>query len=322
VQPTSKLAADLGFDSLLFTELTLALEQAGVLLPSMEDLSQIETVEDLRKLVASTGKKSAGAKPKVRVANEPEPDREIPVPEPLANLGRDLLSFGQRILYGGIFDVKISGKNFIPQNQNFLVIANHTSHLDMGLVKVILGEQGERLTALAARDYFFSTPLKRAYFENFTNLIPMDRHGSLRESLKLAGQALEQGYNLLLFPEGTRSITGELQEFKPTLGYLSLTYRVDILPIYLHGTFDAMPKGSLFPKKKELEVRIGPVLSYRECHHQTEKMARSEGYRFVTHLAEDAVKALRDGKVPTPRQDRSDEGTATDRKSSGGGGDA
>jgi hypothetical protein len=54
-----------------------------------------------------------------------------------------------------VFDVKVSGKSFIPQNRNFLVVANHASHLDMGLVKVVLGDQGERLTALAARDYFF-----------------------------------------------------------------------------------------------------------------------------------------------------------------------
>ena len=49
------------------------------------------------------------------------------------------------------------------------------------------------MASLAARDYFFDTPLKRAWFENFTNLIPMDRHGSLRESLRLAGEALQHG---------------------------------------------------------------------------------------------------------------------------------
>src|SRR5260370_35339349 len=100
----------------------------------------------------------------------------------------------------------------------------------MGLIKVVLGYQGERLAALAARDYFFDTPLKRAYFENFTNLIPMDRHGSLRESLRIAGEALNQGCNLLIFPEGTRSPTGELPESKPTLGFPALAHTVDGVP--------------------------------------------------------------------------------------------
>jgi long-chain acyl-CoA synthetase len=207
------------------------------------------------------------------------------------------LSFGQKVLYGGVFDVKVTGKTFIPQNRNFLVIANHASHLDAGLVRVVLGDQGERMVSLAARDYFFDTPLKRAWFENFTNLIPIDRQGSLRESLRVAGEALRQGFNVLIFPEGTRSKTGELMEFKPTLGYLSLTYGVDVLPLYIHGAYEALPKGSMFPKTKELEVHVGPALEYASLKARVQGMARSEGYRYVTHIAEEAVRALRAGKV-------------------------
>src|SRR6185436_4802546 len=130
------------------------------------DLTQIQTVDDLRKVVASSGRRAPSeAKKPVEVADAASTtEEEIPVPAPLAEVGRALLSFGQRVLYGGVFDVKVSGKNFIPQNRNFLVVANHASHLDMGLVKVVLGDQGERLAALAARDYFFDTVWKRAYF--------------------------------------------------------------------------------------------------------------------------------------------------------------
>jgi len=302
VKPETQLQGELGFDSLMLTELSVALEQAGVPLPAVNDLSQIHTVDDLRKLVAQSGRR-ATVEAKKPPVSEPPTERErdhgdeIPVPAPLADMGRALLSFGQRVLYGGVFDVKVSGKSFIPQNRNFLVVSNHASHLDMGLVKVVLGDQGERLTVLAARDYFFNTRLKRAYFENFTNAIPMDRNGSLRESLRMAGEALRQGYNLLIFPEGTRSTTGLLQEFKPTLGYLALTCKVDVLPLYLDGTYEALPKGSIFPKSKHLAVRIGPALSYEEMRRRTKGMARSESYRQVTRLAEEAVKALRDGKV-------------------------
>ena len=298
IRPESQLVGDLGFDSLMLTELGVALEQAGVVLPAGADLSQVETVEELQKLIASVAPVGSRA----RVPQPPDSDQkseEIEVPEAVADLGRRLLSLGQRFLYGGVFDVRVSGKSFIPQNQNFLVIANHTSHLDMGLIKVVLGDQGERLAALAARDYFFDTPLKRAYFENFTNLIPMDRHGSLRESLRIAGEALNQGCNLLIFPEGTRSPNGELLEFKPTLGFLALTYKVDVLPIYLGGTFEALPKGAIIPRAKDLTVRIGPVLRYVDLSQRTRGMARSESYRQVARLAEESIKALRDGRVMT-----------------------
>src|SRR5947208_8001272 len=146
----------------MLTELSVALENAGVPLPAVSDLTQVQTVEDLRKLVAQSGRRAPAEAKRAPVSEPPtESERdhgdEIPVPGPLADVGRALLSFGQKVLYGGVFDVKVSGRTFIPQNRNFLVVANHASHLDMGLVKVVLGDQGERLTALAARDYFFDT---------------------------------------------------------------------------------------------------------------------------------------------------------------------
>ncbi|MFL5358391.1 AMP-binding protein [Archangium sp.] len=299
IRPEAHLAGDLGLDSLMLTELSVALEQAGVPLPTVNDLTHVQTVDDLRKLVVSSGRRPTLETRAKEISREVEKseEAEIPVPEPLVTVGRQLVRLGQQAIFGGLFDVKVTGKPFIPMNRNFLVIANHTSHLDMGLVKVVLGEQGQRLTTLAARDYFFDTPLKRAYFENFTDLIPMDRHGSLRESLRLAGNALRQGFNLLIFPEGTRSVTGELLKFKPTLGYLALTYEVDVLPVYLKGAFEALPKGRMVPKSRELEAHIGPALTYEMLRAKTQGMARSESYRYATKLAEDSIQALAAGRV-------------------------
>ncbi|MCA2978621.1 MAG: 1-acyl-sn-glycerol-3-phosphate acyltransferase, partial [Myxococcaceae bacterium] len=270
--------------------------------PILGDLTKIQTVEDLRKVVASAGRRPKGAGVKALAVDDASGARragelELDLPAPIAQLGREALNLGQRSIYGGLFDVEVTGKSFVPQNRNFLVVANHASHLDMGLVKVALGEQGQRLVALAARDYFFDTSWKRAYFENFTNLIPMDRQGSLRESLRLAGESLTQGYNLLIFPEGTRSPSGELMEFKPTTGYLALSFGVDILPLYLKGTHDALPKGAWWPKFERLEVRIGPPLLIDDLRARTRGLAKSESYRLATKLAEASVRALSEGRA-------------------------
>ncbi|MCA3011592.1 MAG: 1-acyl-sn-glycerol-3-phosphate acyltransferase, partial [Myxococcaceae bacterium] len=302
VRADSRLQVDLGLDSLMLTELSTALEQAGVPTAALGDLTKIQTVEDLRKVVASAGRRPKGAGVKALAVDDASGARragelELDLPAPIAQLGREALNLGQRSIYGGLFDVEVTGKSFVPQNRNFLVVANHASHLDMGLVKVALGEQGQRLVALAARDYFFDTSWKRAYFENFTNLIPMDRQGSLRESLRLAGESLTQGYNLLIFPEGTRSPSGELMEFKPTTGYLALSFGVDILPLYLKGTHDALPKGAWWPKFERLEVRIGPPLLIDDLRARTRGLAKSESYRLATKLAEASVRALSEGRA-------------------------
>jgi long-chain acyl-CoA synthetase len=306
VKPDSSLQGDLGFDSLMLTELSAALENSGVPVHAVSDLTKITTVDDLRRVVQSSGRKPAAEVKAREITKELERKKdeslELDLPDGVALAGRKALDAGQRALYQALFDVKVKGKAFIPQNRNFLVVANHASHLDMGLVKVAMGEQGQRLVALAARDYFFNSPLKRAYFENFTNLIPMDRSGSLRESLRLAGESLTQGFNLLIFPEGTRSPNGELMEFKPTTGYLALGFGVDILPVYLHGTHDALPKGAWWPRLEDLEVRIGPVIELDLMREKVKGLAKSEGYRIVTRMAEESVRALSEGRTLRPEE--------------------
>ncbi len=191
----------------------------------------------------------------------------------------------------------------MPRHAPFLVAANHASHLDVGLVKIALGEEGKKLASLAARDYFFDNPWKRAWFGNFTNLVPIERRGGLKESLQTAVRTLEYGYHLLIFPEGTRSPDGRLQEFKPAIAYLSFAAGADILPVYLEGTHDAMPKGSFVPdprKRRKLLVRIGPPLRHAELVEATRGLSRSAAHKEVTRLVRAAVEALRDG-APPPR---------------------
>ena len=162
----------------------------------------------------------------------------------------------------------------------------------MGLVKVALGEQGEKLAALAAADYFFDTPLKRAYFENFTNLIPMERSGSVRRSLRAAVAALRQGMHLLIFPEGTRSRDGLMAEFKPTAGYLALHCGVDVLPVYIHGTHLALPPGKLLPRSTGLEVIIGQPISVEDLRRRTAALHKGEAHKVATRIMEEAVRRL------------------------------
>jgi long-chain acyl-CoA synthetase len=165
----------------------------------------------------------------------------------------------------------------------------------MGLAKMALGDAGRDLVALAAADYFFDNRYKRAYMENFTNLVPIERSGSLRQSLRHARSFLDRGYNALIFPEGTRSMTGEIAEFKPITGYLALACRVGILPMYLIGTHEAMPKGSNIIRSRDIGARIGRFLTHQELEELTTGMPRAEAYRLIAALVQHSVENLRDG---------------------------
>ncbi|HEX3764637.1 MAG TPA: AMP-binding protein [Kofleriaceae bacterium] len=290
---------EIGFDSLMFTELAVALEAAGIELPDPAELQAVETVADVERLIARLGARSRSDKPRrdriarEKAAEDKKADDDIAVPRPLVALGRRALRGGMKALYQRVLDTRVHGAAQVPPFGGYIVCANHASHLDTGLIKYALGEQGEALVALAARDYFFDDPVRRMYFENFTNLVPMERHGSLRESLRLAGEVLRDGYILLIFPEGTRSETGVMTDFKPSLGYLALTNKCGILPMYLAGTHEAMPKGRYLPRRGErVAAHIGPFVSYRDVVELAGKGSRSEQYKAVTHHVEGVIRRL------------------------------
>ncbi|MEW5854385.1 MAG: AMP-binding protein [Myxococcota bacterium] len=295
VRVDARLGADLGVDSLARTEILVSLERlhGGPIDP--DKVQAAETVAELVDVIRHAAPPMLGDPTPKDPSPVISPDEvEIEVPSQVQRVVKDVLAVGQRALYTRVFKTRVVGKARIPQNRNVIVAANHASHLDMGLCKVALGEAGFDLPSLAARDYFFDGPLRRFYFENFTNLVPMERSGSLKQSLRKAGEVLDSGRSLLLFPEGTRSSDGQIHEFKPLLGYLAMHHHVDVLPVYLGGTYDSMPKGAILPKSRELTVRIGVPITMDQLARRTEGMGQSDAYREAARLVQRAVELLRD----------------------------
>ncbi len=285
-----KRLEELGFDSLMMTELSVALESAGVVIPDSSVLAAIGTVGELLSF-ARAHRQASGQKPaKTRVVDHPSED--INIPSPLVHAGRRVLSAGQRAVYQRLLNTTVRGRAYIPAQGGYIVASNHASHLDMGLVKHSLGDSGELLVALAAKDYFFEDPIRKVYFENFTNLVPMERHGSLRESLRVAADVIKDGYILLIFPEGTRSTSGEMIDFKPSLGYLAMRTGCGILPMFLAGTHNALPKGGLWLNNREVSAHVGPFLTHETLSQMIQGKTRAEGYRTISNEVERRVRNL------------------------------
>ena len=89
-------------------------------------------------------------------------------------------------------------------------------------------------------------------------------------------------------------MTGVMADFKPVIGYLSLHARVGILPMYLEGTYEAMPKGTTIIKSRDVGARIGRFLPYEELEEMTRGMARAEAYRLIAAYVRHEVVNLRD----------------------------
>ncbi|HSF19953.1 MAG TPA: AMP-binding protein, partial [Vicinamibacteria bacterium] len=284
---------ELGFDSLMYNELAAAIESRTGDSLSPDVLMSLTGIRELAESVRRQGVDDVEARSRAKDKNLSGSEK-VELPAILQQVGRKGLSAVQHWFYFDYLEPAIRGQANVPVHTHFLVVANHASHLDMGLVKMALGEAGKNLVALAAADYFFDNRVKRAFFENFTNLVPMERKGSLRKSLEWAFELLERGYNLLIFPEGTRSRTGELQSFQRGLGHLVLRARVGVLPLYL-STFRALPPGAWYPQSREVSASIGPFLTYERLERVAEGLPRSDAERAVTRLVQRIVERLRDG---------------------------
>jgi len=294
---TDKLT-DLGFDSLTFVELQAAVEDAGGRVVSPDTLNEVQTVRELLTAVQRVDKSKKLVDAPVK---EERTEDEIFIPSIIRRVGNQVIDFAQERLYDTVLQTKIEGESNVPQHVNFIVAPNHASHIDTGLVKKALGKDvAEQTVAVAAADYWFDTKYKRAYMNNFTTLIPIERTGSLRQSLRHVTEILREGYNTLIFPEGTRTLDGEIHEFKPIIGYLALNEKVGILPIYIWGTFEAFPKGMTIPAQKSIGAKVGAkvgrFLEYEELFEMTKGVPNTEAYRLIAARVQHEIENMRDGK--------------------------
>jgi len=140
-------------------------------------------------------------------------------------------------------------ENLADLDGPFVVVSNHSSHLDAPLILGALPHRLARYVAAgAAADYFFDVWWRKGLTSLFFNAFPVDRTG-LRGRRGLATDLLDDGVPLLLFPEGTRSRTGEMGSFKPGAAALCLSRDVPCLPVAIVGANAAMPYGKSWPER-------------------------------------------------------------------------
>jgi len=159
---------------------------------------------------------------------------------------------------------EIVGHENIRTNRSLVIVANHSSHLDaVCLLAALPVRKLHRAFSAAAKDYFFRNLSRRWIASVVVNALPFARYHHVRESLELCRDLLGiPGTILVVFPEGTRSITGQIQEFKPGIGALIAGRDISVLPCYLEGTARVWPKGKYLFRPHKVRLIIGQARQY------------------------------------------------------------
>ncbi len=260
IRPESRLDTDLGLDSLMRLDLLLLLEaRLGHTIPDAM-LANLQTVGDVVELTQTFHASDAEDNAAPRDSVKPIDIRQVP--RWYARAFRSVIGG----IYKHYFSLECHGLEHIPLGKPYIITPNHTSHLDTLTVITALGPKAYQLWTLAARDYWFANRLQGWFARNCLNALPIEREGNFTEflqDLRVANEVMAQNNGLLVFPEGTRSLDGNLQPFKQgVLSLLIYAPDVPIIPAYIEGTYRALPKGKNLPKKHPVRIVFGKPLTF------------------------------------------------------------
>ena len=143
------------------------------------------------------------------------------------------------------------GRENLPEPP-FMVCSNHSSHMDSAALMYASGMGFNRFGMVAAKDYFFENEKRKNSLPLLMNLIPADRKSNRQTIARLMAacrEFLHPGDRaIIIYPEGTRSLNGEMAPLKKGPAMIASELNIPIVPAYMHGTFASLPKFGKFPK--------------------------------------------------------------------------
>ncbi len=183
-----------------------------------------------------------------------------------------------------LFGMKIVGAERLISHGPVLVASNHQSYLDPPLI----GNLYQTEMVYLARKTLFKGFFKWLYSQ--WNAIPVDQDRPDMTSLKTIIRKLKEGNRVLIFPEGERTLTGEIGSSAAGIGLVAVKAGVPIQPVRISGAFEALPRGSSRVRFSQITVTVGEpiILTDRDLAGRDAK----EMYEQVSLRIMDAIRAL------------------------------
>jgi long-chain acyl-CoA synthetase len=248
---------DLGLDSFDWMSLTMELQERFGVRLSEEAVSQITTLRDLLQQIE-------GAEPEApEEGHELSPEQERWLEPPgtaMVVLGRILFGLNV-VVMKGLFRLRAEGAERVAEHGRFLITPNHASFLDPFAIAAALSwSQLQNVYWAGWTGLLFRGPITRL-FSRAAHVVPVDPERGITSTLAVARAVLERDRALVWFPEGSRSRSGELQDFLPGIGWLIEKTGARAIPVVIEGTHEAWPVGRKLPRPGRVRVRFGEPIA-------------------------------------------------------------
>jgi len=201
---------------------------------------------------------------------------------------RNFWWWGLRGYFATCQSVKVEGRENLPKAAPVILVANHQSHLDALVLACALSLRlRNSVFPIAAGDTFFQTPTARIFAAAAMNALPLWRENAGRHAMEqLRSRLITEPCGYILFPEGTRSRTGQMAAFRAGIGMLIAKSRVPIVPCHLSGTYEAMPPQRRVPRRGRITLRIGKPVVFEKTENNR------AGWEEIAGQLEGAVREL------------------------------
>ena len=232
----SRLKNDLGIDSLKMLELCVEIENVFNITIN-EGVGGIETVQDLIDLVLSDNCSRLGLSYNIEDYPLPKTKKDVKRLKKYMWLSKMLWRF------------EVSGVENIPTDKNYILCPNHQSHFDSLWVWTAISKNRvnlDKICCLAKQEHLQSKKSKTGLV--MLGGIPVDRSGNTTPAMKRAIHCIQDGYSVLIHPEGTRTLDGKMQKFKGGSAKLAIDTDVAIIPVFIDGAWDIFPPHRKMPK--------------------------------------------------------------------------
>lgn len=165
--------------------------------------------------------------------------------------------------------LEVTGQENVPTQGPVLLATNHVSYLD----PVVVGVASPRQVVFMAQTRLWKTPFMRLYLW-LMDCIPVERGTVDRKAIRESIKRLKAGSVVGIFPEGERQHSGELSQAKRGVGLLAVHAGVPIVPVFVQGTHEALPRGGGGYLPVKIQVAFGPQILYTDLRFST---GRPEG---------------------------------------------
>ena len=196
------------------------------------------------------------------------------------------------MLFRITFRLKVTGIEHLPKNSPYLIASNHLSFIDpFILLSALPRSVFEQLYVLGWEPYFRSR--FRMWIARVGHVIPVGPETPIISVLRASAALLRTDKSLLIFPEGERSIDGQLLPFKKGIGVLACELRVPIIPVNIEGSYQAWPPDSHMPHLLHpIKVNIGKNLTITPSMIQTWTTKGMDPHLAAAKMIQERVAAL------------------------------